>query len=246
LSLLERVLCRTRTYRLARRAYQQVLNRSYVRKRSAAESLFRPFVRPGSLVFDVGAAQGEMTDLFLGLRANVIAVEANPTLAEMVRRRYPKAIVEEAAAGPRLGTTTMWIGHDPKHSTVSPTWMNQHASDRWAQSIEVPIVTLDSLIQRHGLPTFVKIDVEGYEDEVLRGLSHDVDGVAFEFQCTDLAVARGCLERLSGYEFNYSLAERRVLESAQWLSAAEVFKAIRRYEHVEWAQYGDVYARRVV
>ena len=45
----------------------------------------------------------------------------------------------------------------------------------------VPVTTLDALIERHGVPSFVKVDAEGFEEEVLQGLSRSIKALSFEF-----------------------------------------------------------------
>ena len=62
-------------------------------------------------------------------------------------------------------------------------------------AIRVPITTLDSLIARHGVPTFIKIDVEGFEFEVLVGLSRPINAISFEFTTIQRDVALDCVER---------------------------------------------------
>ena len=51
----------------------------------------------------------------------------------------------------------------------------------WADHAVVPVTTLDALIDRYGLPAFCKIDVEGFEEAVVRGLSRPIPSVSFEF-----------------------------------------------------------------
>jgi len=104
----------------------------------------------------------------------------------------------------------------------------------------------DELIDRYGVPGFCKIDVEGWEAEVLAGLSQPVRGLSFEFVSGGLDVAVDCVRRLQHlgvYEFNAVAGERRSFLFGRWKDAGST---------VEWlaagageVSSGDLYARRL-
>ena len=109
--------------------------------------------------------------------------------------------------------------------------------------MRVDAVTLDALIARYGTPSFVKIDTEGSEDSVLRGLSHPVGKLSFEFTTIARDVAMACFERLSllgDYRYNVALGESQRLTFDHWLPAATMKEHIGTLPHE--ANSGDVYA----
>lgn len=231
-------------YRAARDVYQRIFNRDHWRHRQAQRALYRDFVSPGSLVFDIGASRGEISDAFLALGACVIAVEPNPLLADEIGRHFgPALTVENAAVGATTGHAELHLGCDPGHSTLSGDWLERApTADRW-QGATVPtdVTTLDRLIEKHGAPHFVKIDVEAYEAEVLSGLSSTVPALSFEYQAAYLEVAERCLDLL-GDEYEYSLTkyEEPVLKT-DWLDRASVLAELRG---LHGDAYGDAFARR--
>ena len=82
----------------------------------------------------------------------------------------------------------------------------------------VPVTTLDSLIALYGEPDFCKIDVEGFEKEVFKGLSRPLARLSFEFHAEFLGETFACLEllrELGLYRFNFTQENRPVFESTQ-------------------------------
>jgi FkbM family methyltransferase len=232
-------------YRVTRGLYQRVFNRSYWKHRQAQKELFRDFVRPQALVFDIGANRGEMSDAFLALGARVVAVEPNPALAEELTRHFGSAIVvEQAAVGAKPGRAELHVGRDHGHSTLSEEWLERApTADRWeGRTVTTEVTTLDRLIEKHGKPDFVKIDVEAYEADVLSGLSIPLPAVCFEYQASYLEVAERCLSLL-GEEYEYALTrgEAPALTTG-WLDHS---RALAELRSLGIEEYGDAFARRV-
>ena len=219
---------------------------------TAMDRLYAQFVKPGDLVFDVGAHVGDRIAAFRRLGAKVVAVEPQPALVTTLKLLYGRrrnVAIEAKAVGRSAGTMAMNINVDnPTVSTVSeafidaargaPGWEEQI----WEKTIDVPVTTLDALIAAHGVPAFIKIDVEGYEEEALVGLTRPVKALSFEFTTIQRAVARAGIARCValGYaRFNASLGETQ--ELGEWRSAGDMTRWIEALP--QSANSGDVYAR---
>ena len=107
----------------------------------------------------------------------------------------------------------------------------------------MPCLTLDRLIHDHGRPAFLKIDVEGFEDRVLMGLSRPVPALSFEFTTIAREAAERCISRLAAlgpYGFDIALGETQRLTFGRWLPAEELAAHLAALPHE--ANSGDVYA----
>ena len=214
-------------------------------------SFYRQFVAAGDLVFDVGANVGNRTAVFLKLGARVVAVEPQDACVHTLRQKFgkhPGFILVTEALSSNEGEGEIRVSDESTVSSMASDWIDSVKSSGrfgdidWGQTQRVRLTTLDSLIRKHGLPAFCKIDVEGYEPVVLKGLSQRIPAISFEFTPEFFTAAMECVQHLSaiGYDrFNFSDGESMQLVLQSWLSAEAILRHLRA---VPPNAFGDVYA----
>jgi FkbM family methyltransferase len=217
---------------------------------------YAQFVRQGDLCFDIGAHVGNRAWVWSGLGARVVAIEPQPDFAAFLRwlfRNRPAVDVVDAAVAANRGRLTLHISRrHPTVTTASDRFLTSVAGApsfqgvRWQDSCEVTAVTLDDLIRRYGLPAFVKIDVEGFESEVLKGLSRPLPALSFEYLAETTDIALACVDRLEAlgrYRYNVACGESMNFIAEPWLGAEGVRRWLAAQEPGSGS--GDVYARLV-
>lgn len=222
-------------------------------RKAAMDELYGRFLKPGDLAFDIGAHVGDRISSFRRLGARVVALEPQPGPARVLRLihgRDARVALLAAAAGDSEGSVTFHVNTaNPTVSTASNAFLKAAEGaggwegQVWDEAITVPCTTLDRLIGDHGRPAFVKIDVEGFEDRVLAGLTTPVPALSFEFTTIARDVAQACLDRLAAlgpYRFDVALGETQVLTFGRFVDVRTMAAHLLGLPHA--ANSGDVYA----
>jgi FkbM family methyltransferase len=206
-------------------------------------------ILPGDLVFDVGAHNGEKSAWFLRRGARVVCVEPQPAMVARLKSRFADngdVVIVPKGLGRAPGRLEMSINsQQPVLSTFSEDWKTgRFAGLTWDKKVEVEITTLDQLVFAHGVPRYTKIDVEGFEAEVLSGLSTKIGCISFEFTGEYVQTAIGIVEYLAvlGYtHFNISLGESDEFTGPEWLDTAAVVLQLETRARANVKVWGDVY-----
>jgi FkbM family methyltransferase len=210
---------------------------------------YNQFLKEGDLCFDVGANIGNRTRVFLKLGANVVAVEPQSECVKMLELRYGKKIkIVKKALGKDENQGVIYIGESSAISSLSQDWINTVSKSRfkgkqWNQKEVVQITTLDQLIKTYGVPQFCKIDVEGFEEEVLKGLSRKIPYLSLEYALpekkTGIVNCLDILSRIGRFECNYTRGEKMELELPRWVSPEELISKLNAIPSPN--PYGDIY-----
>ncbi len=214
---------------------------------------YSQFINKNDLCFDIGANYGNRTETFLKLGARVVTVEPQPNESRFLNIKFGQKInLVVKAIGAKKKIQTMYLNEDSAISSLSEEWIEKVSQTKrfkhikWNNKLEVEVTTLDELIKEFGIPDFCKIDVEGYELEVLKGLSQSIKQLSFEFtvpEFTDKAVE--CVEILSNLgkiKCNFSPAETLKLGLTKWLDPTDFIPLFKTLPAQNISD-GDIYVK---
>jgi FkbM family methyltransferase len=234
-------------YRVARWVHRHVIEREALRALQAERGFYAQFLKRGSLCFDVGANIGEKAEVFLALGAKVVAFEPQRDCLEELRARLgaPEQLVPVTSAlGSTEGHLTLYIAQDRVFSTFNKEWFRDAVD-----SVEVPVTTLDAAILKFGVPDYCKIDVEGYELEVLKGLSQAIPVISYEYHLRNNGAERAlaCLEYLSRFgelQVSVSPSNKPMRAGSRWLPKSEFIELFRTaVPQMLGYHYGDIFVK---
>jgi FkbM family methyltransferase len=127
------------------------------------------------VIYDLGSNNGDNIAYYLKKAGLVVAVEANPTLAEHIRQRFEKQITDGALV---VENCVLTAGK----CEVVPFYLNKH-SHVWSQfpkpegadmqnfdEVMLPARNVVELVRQYGAPYYIKIDIERYDHVILQAL----------------------------------------------------------------------------
>lgn len=225
--------------------YHNPVNSAPIRK------LYRNLLNPGDLAFDVGAHVGTRARAMRAAGARVVALEPQAPFSTYLRLTLPRDIrLVEAAAGSSASTAQMAVSsRHPTVSSLKPGFVAAAGAApgfemvKWDSVQSVQVVTLDALIAEEGVPRYIKIDVEGFELDVLAGLSSPIAIISVEYlpglpDLTNAVIDR--LMELGPYMFNPVRGEEGDFLWEDWADAETVKRWLASLAADD--KSGDLYA----
>jgi FkbM family methyltransferase len=164
----------------------------------ASKTVVHPcaIIEPGSLVFDIGANTGYMTELWISAGAGqMVCVE--PCLKNFIElsKRPGLTPIHAAAWSHEKIIPISFCNNQPGLSTCDPgRWGPLFPEARYDPPEYVPAITLNSLANLFGVPYFVKVDVEGSERDVIMAMKFKPNYLIFEYhkdyrdECHDILI----------------------------------------------------------
>jgi FkbM family methyltransferase len=217
---------------------------------------YSQFVSSDKLCFDVGANVGNRVKIFLKLQANVVAIEPQNECVQILKRVFGRnrhLNIIQKALGEHEGDAEIMISNANTLSSLSPAWVEavkksgRFSDYLWDKRQKVRLTTLDSLVKQYGTPDFIKIDVEGFEYEVIRGLSQPIPLVSLEFVPERIGPTLNCIDRLRSLgeiRLNYSVSESMQFSLETWVGPEEM-KGLLSNMSGGPELFGDVYVKSI-
>ena len=172
------------------------------------------------LIFDIGANRGLFTDKCINLFNNnlkIITIEANTSLCNFLLTKYKNnnnvTVLNTVMSENDNNLVDFYVSNADTISTASLDWINNSRFTKdylWYEPLKLKSTSLDSLISTYGVPDLIKVDVEGYELEVLKGLTKKSKEICFEWaeeQYDNINKIIHHLESLGYSEFGYIMGD---------------------------------------
>jgi len=133
------------------------------------------------VIYDIGSNNGDDIPYYLMKCDKVVAVEANPLLSEGIKSRFVeeinngKVVVESCVITdqPDLGDVNFYVHKHNHVLSQFPSPLSNQLTE--FDVVKLPSVSILDIINKHGTPYYMKMDVEHYEVPLLKALfTHNI------------------------------------------------------------------------
>jgi FkbM family methyltransferase len=239
-------------YRQFRDLYRSFFNTNSAKAYKEALEFYGKLLPSGCLCFDVGAHIGEKTEIFLQLGKRVVAFEPQPQCVKEINLRCKhskeRLQVLQKVLGCHSGITNLYLSPISNKSSLDPNWLSVSKES----ILVVEVITLDEAISIFGEPWYCKIDVEGHELDVLKGLTNSIHLISFEYHLWEKEISKSiaCLQYIfnifGDIEINITPSEKLEFYFEEWISLDTFLNIfpnfiINNYDY----RYGDIFVRKI-
>ncbi len=205
------------------------------------KKFYNNFIGNSDFAITIGDSNGNISEVLLQLGALVLVVEPLPEnfeYAEKKLKSYPQTILLHEDIG---AFNAQFTYNEAYEKNILPYSSNLTVA---ANQSVVKIRTIDELIREYGLPAFIKINANGFENEVLKGLNSPILLVSVSFYSYLHHKTTENIRRfmaIGDYEFNWILNEEAKFQSKEWLSAKELNTSMSDFTQARFS--GEIFAR---
>jgi FkbM family methyltransferase len=217
--------------------------------------IYEQIINEGDLIFDVGLNVGDKSEIFLSLGAKVVGFEPQIECFYFATNKIgnnPNFKAENIALDKKKGSEKIYIASYHTISSMSEKFIIESKKERfpeyqWSNERLVQVDTLDNMIEKYGKPEYIKIDVEGYEFNVISGLSTPINLISIEFNaelCDETVKCIEYIDKLNNNEteFNYQYRVDENLKFDKWLSKNEILSYLTSVNDFKF-EFGDVFCK---
>jgi len=214
------------------------------------------FITPNMKIIDVGVNVGNYSQAFLNFGAKVIGLEPQKYCQNILRKRFKNATnfkLIPLASGSKVSTEEI---HTPTSHTVASmnkNWIdsvkqsNRFNGEVWNKTETISVTTLDLIIKENFIPDYIKIDVEGYELEVLKGLNHQINFISFEITLPEMKQsAIDCVNeiaRIGNYVYTIP-SEDKIMDTKNWYSKSEIISQLESLSQSNKKVSSDIFCKK--